>query len=51
MNIAELSEDLVDLILDSDPNTQSLLMATCSDIEESCDTLAGRVNWKYNKAA
>ena len=51
VNIAELSEDLVDLILDSDPNTQSLLMATCSDIEESCDTLAGRVNRKYNEAA
>ena len=51
VNIAELSEDLVDLLLDQDVETQAMTLATCNDIEESCDTLSERANARYSKAA
>ncbi len=51
VNIAELSEDLVDLLLDKDEATPSLALATSIDIEESCDTLTQRIHSKYSKAA
>lgn len=51
VNISELSEDLVDLLIDKDEETPALALATSVDIEESCDTLAQRIHSKYSKAA
>ncbi len=51
VNIAELSEDLIDLLLDQGPENQAMTLATCNDLEESCDTLSERVNSRYHKAA
>lgn len=50
-NIAELSDELVELLLDNDIDSQELVLNTCSQIEESCDTLSSCIESNYYKAA
>ena len=50
-NIAELSNELVELLVDNDIESQELVLNTCSQIEESCDILSSCIESNYYQAA
>ena len=50
-NIAALSDEFLELVVDDDIESQAVVLETCSQIEESCDTLSNCIEANYYQAA
>ena len=51
INIAELSDELIDLLLNDDIEAQVVVLETCAELEESCDVLLSCIEANYYQAA
>ena len=50
-NIAALSDELLELVINDDIESQTVVLETCSQIEESCDILSNCIEANYYQAA